>query len=80
VFLVPPGGPADQGQWVARRAVDEPPRPQLQHAAAQGDDDPGGVPGTGRFQFQSKSPEGRKVRAYSSAALPRLEPTATPEG
>ncbi len=42
--------------------------------------DPGGTPSVGRFQFQSESPEGRKVRAYSSAALPRLELTAAPEG
>jgi len=42
--------------------------------------DPGGTPGVGRFQFQSESPEGRKVRAYSSATLPRLELTAAPEG
>ena len=41
--------------------------------------DPGGAPGTGHFQFQSESPEGRKVRAFSSAALPRLELTAAPE-
>jgi hypothetical protein len=41
--------------------------------------DPGGVAGVGRFQFQSESPEGRKVRAYSSAALPRLELTAASE-
>jgi hypothetical protein len=41
--------------------------------------DPGGTPGTGRFQFQSESPEGRKVRAYSSAVLPRLELTAAPQ-
>jgi hypothetical protein len=41
--------------------------------------DPGGTPGVGRFQFQSESPEGRKVRAYSSATLPRLELTAAPE-
>jgi hypothetical protein len=42
--------------------------------------DPGGIPGAGRFQFQSQSPDGRKVRAYSSATLPRLELTAAPEG
>jgi hypothetical protein len=42
--------------------------------------DPGGTPGAGRFQFQSESPEGRKVRAYSSAALPRLQLTAAPAG
>lgn len=41
--------------------------------------DPGGTPGIGRFQFQSETPEGRKVRAYSSALLPRLELTAAPE-
>jgi hypothetical protein len=41
--------------------------------------DPGGTPGAGRFQFQSESPEGRKVRAFSAAALPRLELTAAPE-
>jgi hypothetical protein len=41
--------------------------------------DPGGIPGAGRFQFQSETPEGRKVRAYSSATLPRLELTAAPE-
>jgi len=41
--------------------------------------DPGGTPGIGRFQFQSESPEGRKVRAYSSATLPRLELTAASE-
>ena len=38
-----------------------------------------GTPGIGRFQFQSETPEGRKVRAYSSAPLPRLELTAAPE-
>jgi hypothetical protein len=42
--------------------------------------DPGGTPGAGRFQFQSETPEGRMVRAYSSAALPRLELTAVREG
>ncbi len=42
--------------------------------------DPGGTPGIGRFQFQSESPEGRKVRAYSSAMLPRLELTTAPAG
>jgi hypothetical protein len=42
--------------------------------------DPGGIPGAGRFQFQSQAPDGRKVRAYSSATLPRLELTAAPEG
>jgi len=41
--------------------------------------DPGGIPGSGRFQFQSETPEGRKVRAYSSATLPRLELTAAPD-
>ena len=41
--------------------------------------DPGGIPGAGRFQFQSETPEGRKVRAYSSAVLPRLELTAAKE-
>jgi hypothetical protein len=38
--------------------------------------DPSGVPGTGRFQFQSETPDGEKVRAHSSATLPRLVLTA----
>jgi hypothetical protein len=41
--------------------------------------DPGGVSGVGRFQFQSEGPDGRKVRAYSSATLPVVELTAAPE-
>jgi hypothetical protein len=41
--------------------------------------DPGGTAGVGRFQFQSEAPDGRKVRAHSSATLPRLELTAAPE-
>jgi len=42
--------------------------------------DPSGTRGAGRFQFQREAPEGRKVRAYSSATLPRLELTAAKEG
>jgi hypothetical protein len=42
--------------------------------------DPGGAAGVGRFQFQSEGPDGRKVRAYSSATLPVVELTAAPEG
>jgi hypothetical protein len=41
--------------------------------------DRGGIAGVGRFQVQSEDPDGRKVRAHSSATLPRLELTAASE-